>query len=243
MSRSISELCDLGLATFPLWTSEASSILGNTDLLWTRWSLMPFLLPAFWVQVNVADSWPSELYTYGCMCPFPDVFPPWEPRGAGAGGWLQQDRQSFEGAADLEGMCLSEIPYANIHQNPLTEIDTITYFNQTPTGWSLCMSKVGTPVQPSECGPRQYSPLETYALNIQSHLSIPSFPVVGTWPCSHLPGPSIGERGNVFHNRKGLCSPHLQFLYCALMKPCFFWVFNSFHLLCLDNSLTIIRYN
>lgn len=33
------------------------------------------------------------------------------------------------------------------------------------------------------------------------------------------------------------------FLYRVLMKHCVFWAFNSYHLLCLDNSLTIICYH
>lgn len=74
---------------------------------------------------------------------------------------------------------------------------------------------------------------------------VPSFSVMGSWSWSHLPAPSMGEGKEGLSSMKGggLCSPHLWFLYCVLMKPCFFWVFNSFHLLCLDNSLTIIRYN
>lgn len=47
MRKSGSELCDLGLVISPLWAAEASSMLGNADLVWTRSSLRPFLLPAF----------------------------------------------------------------------------------------------------------------------------------------------------------------------------------------------------
>lgn len=171
----------------------------------------------------MADSRPSELTmcVRRCMCPSSAVFPPWEARGAGARGWCSGPPKP-RGCSQPGRVCLSEIPHAAICQSPLRETDTLAYSDRTPTGPQMCVSKVGTRVYASRGGPRRCPLLWNHALYPQGHLKIPNFPVVGSRPYSHLPGPSVGETGDVFHNRGGLCSPHLWFLYCVLMKPCFF---------------------
>lgn len=108
-------------------------------------------------------------------------------------------------------VCLSEIPHAAINQRPLRVTDTLVYFDQTPTGPQMCMSKVGTHVYPGRHGPRQCPLWQTHGLYIQGHVKIPKVSVEGSRPYSHLPAPSVGERRDVSHNRGGLCSPHLWF--------------------------------